>query len=198
MERHPFALKGHGARSGMGLIALTLVCLSAGCTSTAQWFSATGGNAKPSGPPQHMEAFFTKGVQWVPDPTKNGQPGPLLACRLFFFPGEDVGATSTAEGTLTVNLFDDSGRKTGQPSKQLEQWVFNSEILQKLQQKDPWLGVGYMVGLPWPSYRPDITEVHLTLRFEPANAGQPLSTISGIMALGGSADAGIQQAKFTR
>ena len=177
-------------------IALALACLATGCETTSQWFSATGGSPKPSGPAQHMEAIWTKGVQWVPDPTKNGQPGPLLACRLYFWAGEDVKYTSTVEGTLTVDLYDDSGRMSGQPSKQMEKWVFKGDALKNLLQKDAWLGQGYTVGLPWPSYRPDIKEVHMNMTFEPADGGQPIATMSGIMTLGGPSGAGIQQASF--
>src|SRR5262249_24392601 len=166
------------------------------CISTAQWFSPSAGHSKASGPPQHMEAFWAKGVEWVPDPTKNGQPGPVLSCRLYFFPGEDVGFTSTADGTLTVDLYDDSGRAAGQPSKHLEEWVFKSDVLQKMLQKDARLGEGYTIGLPWPSYRPDIRQIHLTLRFDPAKDGQPLSTVSGLMTLSGGGAAGVQQASF--
>jgi hypothetical protein len=177
-------------------IALALACLATGCETTSQWFSATGGGALPSGPPQHMEAIWTKGVQWVADPTKNMQPGPVLACRLYFFAGDDVKYTSTVDGTLTVDLYDDSGRSSGQPSKHMEEWVFKGDALKSQLQKDAWLGQGYTIGLPWPSYRADIKEVHLTLKFEPADGSQAIATTSGIMTLGGPSGAGIQQASF--
>src|SRR5262245_57049655 len=159
MEHNSFTLKRLRAVNRFGLIALALACLSTGCMSTAQWFSPNAGHSKAAGPPQHMEAFWGKGVEWIPDPTKNGQPDPVLSCRLYFFAGEDVGYTSKADGTLTVDLYDDSGRASGQPSKHLEEWVFNSEVLPKMLQKDARLGDGYTIGLPWPSYRPDIRQV---------------------------------------
>jgi hypothetical protein len=197
MERSSSSLNLRRIGKSIG-IALALACLSTGCETTSQWFSATGGSAKPSGPPQHMEAMWRKGVEWLPDPTKNNQPGPVLECRLYFWAGEDVKYTSAVDGKLTVDLFDDSGRTAGQPSKQLERWVFENDALKNLLQKDAWLGQGYTVGLPWPSYRSDIKEVHLTMKFEPKEGGQPISTSSGIMTLGGPSGAGIQQASYLK
>ncbi|HLW67378.1 MAG TPA: hypothetical protein VKS79_18835 [Gemmataceae bacterium] len=197
MERSSSSLNVRRIGKSIG-IAVALACLATGCETTSQWFSAIGGSPKPSGPPQHMEAIWTKGVQWVPDPTKSGQPGPVLACRLYFFTGDDVKFTSTVDGTLTVDLYDDSNRTAGDASKPMEKWIFKADALKNMLQKDAWLGQGYTIGLPWPTYRPDIKEVHLNMTFEPSGGGQPITTMSGIMTLGSPVGAGIQQASYTK
>ena len=51
----------------------------------------------------------------------------------------------------------------------LEEWHFDKETLKRLQRKDP-VGVGYTLFLPWGSYRPDLKQVQLRMRFKPPNA----------------------------
>lgn len=84
------------------------------------------------------------------------------------------GSGIDCDGKLVVDLFDATPRGDG-PPKQLERWEIDPESVKKFARSDRLLQKGYELNLPWASYTPDISQVHLLVRFEPT-AGEPLST----------------------
>ena len=55
----------------------------------------------------------------------------------------------------------------------LEEWRIDKDTLKRLYKKDI-VGHGYTLFLPWASCRPEVTKVHLTVRYDPAGGGSPL------------------------
>jgi hypothetical protein len=130
--------------------------------------------------PASVVAAWTPKVTFTPDPANGGVPTPGLAGRVYVF-GPTPDYPLTSDGVLTVELFDDTVRP-GQPAgAQLETWQFDAATMKRLLKKDA-IGMGYTVFLPWGTYRPDIKQVHLSLRFDPTG-GTPLFAPSGPMTL---------------
>src|SRR5205085_1168078 len=67
----------------------------------------------------------------------------------------------------------DSARTEGGASKLLEVWNLDPATLKKIEQKD-YLGTGYTMALPWSTYRKDVQQVHMAVRYEP-KTGQPIA-----------------------
>jgi hypothetical protein len=111
-------------------------------------------------------------VVFAPDPVHGGAEQPGLVGRLYLF-GKEISFPLIEEGSLVVDLYDDtqpppqteSGPTSG-PGQQtpLEEWRFDPVSLKKLAKKDM-IGWGYTVFLPWGTYRPEINQVHLKVRY---------------------------------
>jgi hypothetical protein len=156
-----------GARVGATAL-LPLILLAPGCLALDQCWTCKDGPPKPGQACQVVTTWSNK-VHYVPDVLHDGVPMPGLAGRLYLF-GPNIGFPMTGDGGAVVELYDDS---TGAPNGVLiERWEFDAPTLQKLLRKDI-IGWGYTLFLPWGTYRPDITRVHLTCRYEPAK-GTPL------------------------
>jgi hypothetical protein len=106
-------------------------------------------------------------IDYLPDPTQGGRRGPGLAGQMFLFGKGAVPAL--ADGTLTVDLFDETPRPPGQPSNVPERWSFDKEALKQLQATDERFGKCYILFLPWPTYRPDVTRVRIAARYDGDN-----------------------------
>jgi hypothetical protein len=155
--------------------------------TTAAKPAPTATTAKPNAAgtaPEIMEVLWDKEVLYLRDPTKNGQQAPVLAARVLFLPNEDAGLAVPVEGTLVIEVFDETNYGDGKPPKKIEQCNIPSAALQKMLQPNPWLGICYRVGIPWTSYKNTINQIHMTARFEPATGGQPLTSTSEVIALG--------------
>ena len=63
----------------------------------------------------------------------------------------------------------------------LEEWRFDRETLQRLYKRDA-VGGGYTLFLPWGTYKSEITQVRLRLRYEPTK-GTPLYNESSTLVL---------------
>jgi hypothetical protein len=154
-----------GRRRWVGLVLLLLA--APGCTLT-QCFTCGDGPPKPGQPCQAVTTWSNQ-VYFVPDPVHEGRPEPGLAGRLYLF-GPTIDFPQVGDGGVLVELYDDAvNPPTG---KLLEQWQIDKDTLKRLLKKDA-IGWGYTLFLPWGSYRPDITRVHLTCRYDPAH-GTPL------------------------
>jgi hypothetical protein len=112
------------------------------------------------------------GVGWqpriahLPDPARGGVPGPGIAGQLFLFGGPKLQFVD-ADGTLTVDLIDETPRPAGQPGAKAERWQFNKDMLLKMRTTDETFGRSYVLFLPWPAYRPDVTRVRIAARYDP-------------------------------
>ena len=107
-------------------------------------------------------------IDYLPDPTRGGAMGAGLAGQLFLFGGPKL-EFAEANGTLTVDLIDETPRPVGQPPATPERWQFNKEMLRSLQTRDDTFGKSYVLFLPWPAYKADTTKVKISVRYDPDN-----------------------------
>jgi hypothetical protein len=126
-------------------------------------------------PAQAVAAWNNK-VVYAPDPLRGGAAVPYLMGRLYLF-GPEVGAPLVGDGSLVVDLYDLTPRGPGSEPVMLQEQRYDPETLKRFVKEDLF-GMGYTVYLPWLTYRPDITQVNLILRYDPAK-GQSLLHQSG-------------------
>lgn len=123
-------------------------------------------------------------VAYLPDPTRSGRMSPGIAGQMFLFGGPKL-EFAQADGVLTVDLVDDSPRPPGQPGATPERWQFPKEVLRNLQTRDETFGKSYVLFLPWPAYKSDITRVKISARYDPEN-GPPLFATPSTVTLDGT------------
>jgi len=119
----------------------------------------------PKMPASEMQVAWRKQIAYLPDPTKNGTPGPGIAGQMFLFGGPKMEFIE-ADGVLTVDLVDDTPRPDGRPAAKAERWQFPKEVLRKMKTGDETFGKSYVLFLPWPEYRPDVTRVRISARYD--------------------------------
>src|SRR5208337_2466794 len=105
---------------------------------------------------------------------------PGLAGRLYLF-GPNIDYPLAGDGRLTVDLFNDEP-EAGKEPKLLEQWRIDKDTLKRLLKKDT-IGWGYTLFLPWGTYKPEITHVHLRLRYDPAHGTPIFHQTEGFMLI---------------
>jgi hypothetical protein len=115
-----------------------------------------------------MAVAWRNRIAYLPDPSKNGAMGAGLAGQLFLYGGEKL-QFALADGTLTVDLIDETPRPAGQPAATPERWQFDKNTLRSLQTRDETWGKSYVLFLPWPAYKPDVTKVRISARYDPDN-----------------------------
>jgi hypothetical protein len=115
-----------------------------------------------------MAVAWINKVQYAADVVHNGVPTPGLVGRLYLFDQTEKYPV-VGDGAVTITLYDDTKGPATQP---MEQWYLDPVAFQKFLKKDL-VGWGYTIFLPWGSCRPDVTTVHLTCKYEPAN-GPPI------------------------
>jgi hypothetical protein len=135
----------------------------------------------PKGIPCQVVATWNEQVNYTADPTHNGAMTPGLTGRLYLF-GPAVDFPMAAEGTLVVELYDETPPTLvpaggppprprvgadGQPLP-LEVWQFDKDTLKRLLQRDM-VGWGYTLFLPWGTFRPDVNQVRLKVRYQPVD-----------------------------
>jgi hypothetical protein len=128
---------------------------------------------KPGTPPTRVIACWNKNVEWGTDPVSQ-QTIAGIAGRIYLL-DETATYAIPGDGTLSVELYDDSGRAEGKPSKKLEVWNIDPETLKKLVKKDM-MGAGYTLSLPWSTYRKDISQIHMVVNFQPPTGAAITST----------------------
>ena len=160
------------------LIGVAVLMLLAGCThlDMVDWSTKLG----LCEPVCQVVATWTPEVAFAPDPTKGGAPTPGLAGRVYLF-GPEVKSPLQGNGALVVDLYDDAPLAQGKPAVLLEEWRFNKETLKNLCRKDA-IGWGYTLFLPWGTYRPEITQVHLQIHYDVPGAA-PLYSSNSSMVL---------------
>jgi hypothetical protein len=155
---------------------LTLLLGASGCVTTEAFFAMD--DHKPTGKVYQVMANWTPQVQFVPDTVHQGRPMPGIVGRLYLF-GEQVGFPLTGEGTVHLEL------SAILPERPQDGWIclekldIDKESLKKLNQDDHLLGTGYTMYLPWWSYRPDVTQIQMTLAYTPEK-GSPLYSTSKV------------------
>jgi hypothetical protein len=126
----------------------------------------------PCGTPVQAVATWQTYVLFGADPTREGASTPGLAGRLYLF-GPQADFPLAAPGSVEVRLYPEPPNPAA-PEAPLEVWRLDPETLKGTLQRDA-IGWGYSLLLPWGTYRPDLTHVRLTVRFDPAKGGTPLS-----------------------
>jgi hypothetical protein len=176
-------------------MAAFLLSFGSGCVGLDSFIAPK--DAPPTGKACQVVATWNKEVLFAPDPANGGIAKPGVTGRLYLF-GPQIDYPLAANGSLIVDLFtidppvaDTTGSNaalpppaangTAQP-RLLEEWRIDKDTLQKLLHKDT-IGWGYTLFLPWGSYHPDITQVRLKIRYDPAEGGLPLYTESGPLTL---------------
>jgi hypothetical protein len=131
------------------------------------------GSAPKPVPAAEMTVIWRRYLDELPDPSRNGQMVPGLAGQMFVF--TDALQPTDANGTLTVDMIDLTPRQpgVGPPPLLPERWQFDKEALRKLLSPDEKWGRGYVVFLPWKAFRPDVTRVQISVRFD-QEGGHPL------------------------
>jgi hypothetical protein len=172
----------HVCRKGPRAVSVVLVVgasLSAGCVMLDTHL--TKRDAPPTGPAAQVVVTWDKSVRFAPDPAHGGAPNPGVAGRLYLF-GTDCSFPLAADGSLQVELYDDTPLASGGKAVLKEQWNIDKDTLKRLLRKDM-IGWGYSLFLPWGTYSPDITRVHLMVRYTPTG-GIPLFAPSETVSLG--------------
>jgi hypothetical protein len=86
--------------------------------------------------------------------------------------GEGSDCPFTGDGSVVVDLYDRTHPSGGNQTIPLEEWRIDRATLKRLLRRDA-VGWGYTLFLPWGTYKPEIKEVELRLRYLPAK-GSPL------------------------
>jgi hypothetical protein len=136
-------------------------------------------STKPPPPSKvcQIVATWQNHVEFSPDPTKNGQQGPVLAGRLYLF-GQEIGFPVMGDGTISVALYDESTEK----SEMQEVWTVDKVTLASLVRQDR-IGWGYTLLLPMSKYRPDMSRVRMKVCYHGPN-GSRIYT-EGLVTLAG-------------
>jgi hypothetical protein len=150
---------------GLALLAFS----SAGCVTMDPISSLT--KVAVSKPACQVVVTWFPEVVFTPDPAHKGEPAPGLAGRVYLF-GPEIGAPLVGDGSIVVDLYEDAPAAKARPPVPLEEWRLDRDTLARLKRKDA-VGWGYTIFLPWGTYKPEITHVHLRLRYDPVG-GSPL------------------------
>src|SRR5262249_25051579 len=68
------------------------------------------------------------------------------------------------------------------PTQPLEVWTFDRQTLNEVLYKKDIVGMAYSIPLPWGTYKPEIRQVHLTVRYDPAE-GLPIFSESSPLTI---------------
>jgi hypothetical protein len=117
----------------------------------------------PHGAVCQVVATWNHEVIFAPDPIHGGTPTPGLAGRLYLF-GPEISYPLVEEGSLIVDLFDDTKAPASNPPLPLEEWRLDPATLKRLVKKDM-IGYGYTLFLPWGTYKPEVNQIHLKVHF---------------------------------
>jgi hypothetical protein len=144
---------------------------SGGCVELDNLVSSQDG--PPTGKPSQAYVAWHNQVIFAPDPVNGGVATPALAGRLYLF-GPNMGYPFVGDGIATVDVFDPSQKGADGEPKHLERWILKQATLQSCLRHDT-IGWGYTLLLPWGTYRPDLAQIVLRVRYDPAN-GAPIYT----------------------
>jgi hypothetical protein len=158
---------------------LTLSATLSGCVTT-ETVQRPKELSPPPGAISQVHAIWENRVMVTQDVVNNGAPLLGLGGRIYLF-GDQVGYPQVSNGAAIVELADLTHADAQHPPKVLERWEIDKATLQRLLKKDT-IGWGYTIFLPWGTYRPDITQVQLQVRYLPEK-GLPLFSPPAMVAL---------------
>jgi hypothetical protein len=177
------------SRQGLVSILGVIAFLASGCLGLEQFLDKA--DLPPAGKVCQIVATWHKEVVFAPDVVHNGIPQPGITGRLYLF-GPQIDFPLTGDGSLIVDLYTpveklaDPAEKSAAPNpagqmRLLEQFRLDKVALGQLLNKDT-IGWGYSLFLPWGTYKPEITQIRLRVRYDPKQ-GTPLFTESGPLTL---------------
>ena len=168
-------LNGTTRRSFLGTLALGVLFALGGCDTTSD-FIFNSDAPRYTEQPSQVVVQWEPNVRFVPDPLRNGNLNPGLACRVYLF-GPEPAVPLVGDGSLRIEMFDDT-----QPDGKVlvEYWTFDPDTLKRSLRRDP-CGWGYTLFLPSARLTPQMNKVQLNVRYEQATG--PLFTNSGPMLL---------------
>jgi hypothetical protein len=161
-------------RAGTALAGLVLA-LASGCANTGQLMTALTGE-KPAPPVAQVGAMWGEHVITGVDPAHAGAPMYGLIGRVYLWPA-DMKQNLLADGKLVVELYATPPEQPQAPPVRMELWEIKKDVLNSVNLRTDGGGPGYSLSLPWPSYRPDITQVYMRVRYEPER-GMPVESRS--------------------
>jgi hypothetical protein len=166
------------ARRGIALAAL-LLTLASGCVTPEQ----LAPDLVTSPTVTRVAAIWSNHLMPGVDPAHNGAPLYGIAGRIYLF-GPGLGENLVADGKVVVEM---RGVVPEQPQGVpvlLETWVIKKDILNGVCLRKDGFGTGYTLNLPWEHYRPDVTQLDILTRYEPAK-GVTIYTRDPVTLAGG-------------
>jgi len=118
------------------------------------------------------------------DPAKRGETMHGVSGRVYLFAGSKM-ENVMADGRLVIEMWGINPENPLAGKVCLQPWVIDKDILNR-----EYLNTGgifgpcYSLKLPWPGYRPDISQVEMRLRYEPAK-GIPLYDMHMVTLISG-------------
>lgn len=158
-----------GSKTAVFTCLLLGLLSSSGCVELGNFVSSHDG--PPTGHPSQVHVTWHNEVLFAPDPTRGGVNSPGLAGRLYLF-GPEMGFPMAGDGQVIVDLYDPTQKADNGEMKPLERWVLGPEALKPCLRRDT-IGWGYTLLLPWGTYKPDLAQVVLKVRYAPAK-GVPI------------------------
>jgi|GEM_PF-1550760 len=169
-----------GGDSTADLGSMTRRALSLGSWSGVGHFLGK----EKSRPVAEIATAWRNKIEYLPNPAANGAMQPGLAGQVFLYTADAKPAQ--AQGSLIIDLIDETPRPPGIPPITPERWEFKKDVLKNLRTLDERFGECYVVFLPWPTYRPDVTHIRLRVRYEPEGGGFPIYAPETRLILGAS------------
>lgn len=148
--------------------------------SSLSWLAGKA-DRSPKGGVAAIVSTWQNHIDYLPDPTRNGAMGPGLAGQIFVFDPSDQPALLS--GSITVELQDETRRPPGVPPLKPERWTFTKDVIASLRSVDERFGPNYTIFLPWPTYRPDVTHVRISVVYQPENGSFPIRALESRLTL---------------
>lgn len=100
----------------------------------------------------------------LPDATNDGS-------QVFGLPGQayllnSQGLPADVAGDITIVVYDETNRPDGRPPHQPQVWHYTADVLKRLGTRDDRFGGCIALFLPWPPEWRDVTDVHVTGRYD--------------------------------
>lgn len=155
-----------------------LALMPLGCFNLGKHYAKTE-TAKPA-PKGRLVSTWDKRIVYAPDAFRGGAIIPGIVGRVYLF-GADMAVPYIGDGGLLIDLWDSSPRGSDSAPKQIEHFIISPEVFKEFAKKDV-IGDGYSIFFPWPTYRPDITQIYITMLYTSA-AGEKYFHQSGTFAV---------------
>ncbi len=124
----------------------------------------TAANWDAPTPATQVVCFWQRRLTQLPDPTREGAQAPGLVGQVFLVTADSN--TAEVAGDVTVSVYDETPRPSGQPTKSHEVWHFDKATLKKLIAGDERFGKSHVLFLPWPAGWQDVTTVRILARYD--------------------------------
>jgi hypothetical protein len=174
MDRHADRSVSNEAwgRAGRGFaFAALLLTLASGCVGTGEFMVDSSAAAAQASVEQLMVVWHNQVIAGA-DPVNHGEHLYGLAGRVYLT-REGLSKMLVADGRLVVELYAVLPEQPQGPPVRQGQWVIEKPTLNAQCLSKDFVGTGYTLNLPWPTFRPDITRLEIRTRYEPAK-GMPV------------------------